>query len=115
MKKKVTIKWARELCDICLCVPENAVKYLLMNWEPVGFNCGIYGWNFDVYQVHGIAICSGYRYMPGSISKQERELVALFNTKAQKVWQSALPYADAQAEVENLVDEFVTAIKAGRA
>jgi hypothetical protein len=32
------------------------------HWEATGYNCGIYGWNFDVYRVAaGICILSGDR------------------------------------------------------
>ena len=34
---------------------------LLRYSNPVGYGCGVYGWNFDVYEVGGVAICTGYR------------------------------------------------------
>lgn len=49
------IKYAG-FCDLC---------YLLSNHEPTAYTCGIYGWNFDVYTVYGVTICTGYRGMPG--------------------------------------------------
>ena len=34
--------------------------------EAIGYNCGVYGWNFDIYTFGGgIAITSGYRSMCG--------------------------------------------------
>ena len=34
--------------------------------EAIGYNCGVYGWNFDIYTFgSGIAITSGYRSMCG--------------------------------------------------
>ena len=65
MKYKVTRK---EICQNYYKV--YAVGYcglqpLAQLWEPVAYNCGVYGWNFDVYQFGGIAVCTGYRSMPG--------------------------------------------------
>ena len=33
---------------------------------PRGYACGVYGWNYDVYDVGGVAVCTGYRDMPGA-------------------------------------------------
>jgi hypothetical protein len=34
--------------------------------EAIGYNCGVYGWNWDLYTFSdGIAITSGYRSMCG--------------------------------------------------
>lgn len=40
-------------------------QYLLTGQEARAYNCGVYGWNYDVYVVDGVAICMGYRGMPG--------------------------------------------------
>ena len=35
--------------------------------EAIGYNSGVYGWNFDIYTFSGrIAIASGYRSMVGA-------------------------------------------------
>ena len=41
------------------------LQNLLSNHEPGAYTCGVYGWNFDVYDVHGVTLCTGYRRMPG--------------------------------------------------
>lgn len=38
---------------------------LLRNHSPIAYTCGVYGWNFDVYEVYGKTICTGYRNIPG--------------------------------------------------
>lgn len=38
---------------------------LLRGHSPIAYTCGKYGWNFDVYEVNGLTICTGYRGMPG--------------------------------------------------
>ena len=41
------------------------LSYLLRNHSPIAYTCGVYGWNFDVFEVYGVTICTGYRNMPG--------------------------------------------------
>lgn len=30
-------------------------------FDPIGYNSGVYGWNYDVYDVGESVICCGYR------------------------------------------------------
>lgn len=41
------------------------LQNLLHNHSPIAYTIGVYGWNFDVYDVYGLTICTGYRGMPG--------------------------------------------------
>ena len=46
----------------------------LLRWhDPIAYTSGVYGWNFDVYQVYGLTICTGYRNMPGPRAHGIRE------------------------------------------
>ena len=47
--------------------------YLLLNHSPIAYTCGVYGWNFDVYEVYGKTICTGYRNMCGRRANNTRE------------------------------------------
>lgn len=49
------------------------MQTLLRYHEPVAYTAGIYGWNFDVYEVYGLTICTGYRGMPGKIMDGVKE------------------------------------------
>lgn len=40
-------------------------QHLLSGHAPVAYTSGVYGWNYDVYNVYGITICTGVRGMPG--------------------------------------------------
>lgn len=48
------------------CAGYCELSYLLNNHSPIAYTCGVYGWNFDVYEVYGVTICTGYRNMPGA-------------------------------------------------
>lgn len=43
---------------------------------------GVYGWNFDVYDIDGTAIVTGYRGMPERNSHADYELVREYECKA---------------------------------
>lgn len=54
-------------------VPYCAAQSLLAGMQPIGFNAGVYGWNYDVYAVGNALICTGYRNMPGKKALHLRE------------------------------------------
>ena len=76
---------------------------LLKNHAPIAYTCGTYGWNFDVYNVYGKTICTGYRGMPGrranNIGEYEKRAEAIRND-----WDK--PYEKRMEEVEALLKEF---------
>ena len=37
--------------------------------EPFAYCAGVYGWNFDAYDVDGVLLCTGYRGMLGQDAK----------------------------------------------
>lgn len=47
----------------------------------VGYNSGIYGWNYDLYRIHGVDIVTGYNtpYKKYSNKELKNKLVALEN------------------------------------
>lgn len=103
MKYKTTIKAIREGA----CNPRSAgycdLQYLLRNHSPIAYTCGTYGWNFDIYNIYGVTICTGYRGMVGprckGISEYEKKAEAIFHDKK-------LTYDQAKEKIENLLQEF---------
>lgn len=65
MKYKTTRKAIVNGCANVKCAGFCDLQYLLKNHEPTAYTRGVYGWNFDVYEVYGVTICTGYRGMPG--------------------------------------------------
>jgi len=55
---------------------------LLSRKSPVAYSSGVYGWNFDVYDIDGVAICTGYRGMPSQNSKEDYKLIREYEQKA---------------------------------
>lgn len=77
------------------------MAYLLRYHSPIAYTCGVYGWNFDVYEVYGLTICTGYRNMPG------RKLVGLeeYEKAAREIITSEHSWNYRKEETENLLKE----------
>lgn len=108
MKYKTTAKAIREgalnprsagYCDL---------QYLLRNHEPNAYTCGVYGWNFDVYEVYGLTICTGYRGMVG----KRLEGIAEAENKAARIWENYdknITWDEKCAAVEEVLKAFCLA------
>lgn len=80
------------------------LQALLYNHSPIAYTCGVNGWNFDVYDVYGVTICTGYRNMPGKRLDGVRE----HEEKARAIlsWDNKAPYEEKREQVERLLQEF---------
>ena len=106
MKYRTTIKSIREGCNNICYVGYCDLYHLLHNHEPNAYTCGVYGWNFDVYEVYGLTICTGYRGMPGK--RLNWQQVEEYEKKAKSIWSwdDKRPFEEKQEAVENLLKEF---------
>lgn len=84
-------------CDLC---------HLLHYHEATAYTAGVYGWNFDIFEVYGLTICTGYRNMPGKRLEHIRE----YEEKARAIINDYETYKgnyEAKKEaVEKLLKEF---------
>ena len=78
--------------------------HLLSVTEPIAYTCGVYGWNFDLYVIDDLAICTGYRNMPGRTAKNVRS----YELEARKIlaWDNPMPYEEKRDKVRQLLHEF---------
>ena len=104
MKYKTTAKALREGACNLRSAGYCDLQYLLTNHSPVAYTCGVYGWNFDVYEVYGLTICTGYRGMPG----ERLEGIAEAEEKARLEAEQEL--LDVEEDINNIeeinVDEY---------
>lgn len=108
MKYKTTVKALRESANNLRCAGYCDLSHLLQNHSPVAYTCGVYGWNFDVYEVYGLTICTGYRGMPG----KRLDFVGLAEDEARKIWSwenKGMTYDEKRDAVENLLHDFCKA------
>ena len=103
MKIKTTRKAIVEQSNKIIRIGYCDAQYLLKYHQPVAYTSGIYGWNFDVYYINGITICTGYRNMPGISEKN----VNKYDQKAKEVVYSTEPEAVKEQAVEDLLSEFI--------
>lgn len=86
-----------------VCAGYCELQNLLRNHEPVAFTRGVYGWNFDVFEVYGMTICTGYRNMPGRHANNCTE----YEKKALEIRDNYnVPWDDRMAQIEALLKEF---------
>lgn len=86
MKYKTTAKELRRCYNgraiaIGYCNAQN-----LLNYEkPTCYTCGVYGWNFDGYEIYekNVLITTGYRGMFGT--RVDYDLLKDYETRAEKI------------------------------
>ncbi len=67
------------IIDVGYCELQSLLSYK----SPVSYAKGYYGWNFDVYDIDGVAIATGYRNMPSKNSKADYQLIKEYEDKSQ--------------------------------
>ena len=92
MKHKTTAAAIRKnysknyILNIGYCNAQNLLRYE----NPTAYTCGVYGWNFDLYEVDGIAICTGYRGVPAS-RDFDFEILQKYEDKARAIIEARKP------------------------
>lgn len=101
MSAKFTRKKVLYLNPVTVSAGYCSLQYLLRNHKKIGHNEGVYGWNYDVYSVYGVTICTGYRGMPGKYS----ELAPIYEKYAKSAVHDWSDEKERQ-EVERLLQDF---------
>jgi len=82
-------------------------QYLLMFTRRVGYNAGVYGWNYDVYIVGDDVIITGYR--PFNAEKIDYDLLKEYENKARAA--QIKGGADVKETTNNLLHELLKKAK----
>ena len=84
------------------CQAQTALNRFAYN-DKVGYNAGVYGWNYDLYRINGVDIVTGYNcpYTNKSNNKTKTQLIAIEN-KLRKLSFSELYKKNEQLEKEFL-------------
>ena len=98
MKYKTTSKALKEGYGKIISVGYCELQGLLRYKSPIAYNSGYYGWNYDVYDIDGIAIVTGYRCMPSKNCKVDYKLVREYE---------ALSECKTAEELDKLIREFI--------
>lgn len=78
--------------------------------KKVGYNCGIYGWNFTCYEVdYDTCIVTGYRNLVGNIKWDYNTMKTLEN-KCEERYKARMPY---NKQCEEVKQDIETLLKGG--
>ena len=86
-----------------VCAGYCEIDRLLTYTPRIAYTAGCYGWNYDVYEIDGLVICTGYRGMPGKRIKNAEKYEKLAN----KILCSEKPYSDKKKKLDKLLSKFV--------
>ena len=104
MKLKTTRKAIVNASTDIISIGYCGAATLLRNHNALAYTCGVYGWNFDVFEIDGKTICTGYRNMPGRTAKNVGE----YEKKARAIMdQYSRNYEERCEDVEKLLHEFL--------
>ena len=100
MKYKTTAKALKQgyyhIVRVGYCDLQNLLSYKTV----VAYSSGIYGWNFDVYDIAGVAIVTGYRGMPCKNTSVSYSTIQEYEKKAE---------GKTEQEKDRLINEFLKA------
>ena len=87
-----------------------ALQTLFHYEEPKAYTCGTYGWNFDLYDIEGVGITTGYRGMQGNYIPHE--LSEKYENQASKiVYGNEVAWENKRAMLKELQIQFVRELK----
>lgn len=82
------------------------LQNLFRHTAPTAYTCGVYGWNFDLYDIDGVAITTGYRGMIGE--RIPSELIRKYEGKAKKAIEKAnFDYKKTKSALDKLIYKFI--------
>lgn len=95
--RKAVVSGSSNIVSVGYCDLSTLLRY----HSPIAYTCGVYGWNFDVYDINGLTICTGYRGMPGRRANNVHKY-----EQAARDAVEHLDWREAEQEIERLLAEF---------
>lgn len=103
MKYLTTTKAIKNGYRNIVCADYCDLQSLLRYVDPVAYTRGMYGWNYDVYDVNGVTICTGYRGIPGRRANN----ITDYEARAREIDANrGLTWTEKQEKTLNLLREF---------
>lgn len=103
-KIRTTNKEIRKSLPWVVCAGYCDLQHLLNYESPIAYTCGVYGWNYDVYQLPGgLLLATGYRGAPGKRAALIRE----YEKTAQYCYYNrGIAYDERRNAIKSLLLEF---------
>lgn len=111
MKQPMTRAQIRSINDTTLSISYCGMQHLLINHAPFAYNGGVYGWNWDAYNVYGVTVCTGYRNLTGRTP--DYCTVLDYEDRARRIYSDySMPYQTRCEKIEKLLQELIEKIAA---
>lgn len=84
-----------------------SMQHLLYYKNPIAYTSGVYGWNFDLYDIGGVYFTTGYRNMIGK--QVDYDLLNKYEDQAKEIinLRGKYEYDEKKDLVNNLLKEFI--------
>lgn len=105
IKTEITKSQAQDHYGTIICAGYCQLQSLLKYQEPVNYNAGTFGWNWDLYDIDGVAIVTGYRNLPAGIKNYN--LNSVYEAKAKNIRDNDLSYEKKAEAANKLLKEFI--------
>lgn len=95
INKKYTKVFRVGYCDL---------QHLLREFKNVGYNDGIYGWNWNAYEIdNDTCIVTGYRNLTGE--RLDDTIIDKFNQLSKEIY-NIISWAEREEAYKKLIEEF---------
>ena len=100
-KFKIKLRDAKKLdpVSVSYCKMFN----LLRDSEPFAYYANNYGWRFDLYEVNGVYISTGYGPVGKEISREANEKIKALESEAKKLYSNIPDYEERAAKRAELL------------
>ena len=106
MKFKTTRKQINQNFNSVICIAYCDAQYLLRGKNPIAYNEGYYGWNYDLYDINGVAIVTGYR--PWGNIHPDYKIIKKYEDEARKIWCGSWGnYQNTLDQTDQLLNQFI--------
>lgn len=112
IKFKTTAKAVREGYPKALAIPYCELQHLLNYKNPIAYNSGTYGWNFDLYIIGNVAITTGYRNLVGD--RVDYEVYRKYDKEAALIlsYNDKRSYEEKVKALDDLLHNFIEEVTA---
>lgn len=110
MKSRITAKDLRSMFKgKAITLGTQQPYYLLRYHNPDWYTCGIYGWNFDAYDIDGVLIMWGDRGTFGKLADYDR--IKFYEEKAKEICNEVylrdMRFDHIKARLDGLIKDFI--------
>lgn len=113
MKMKTSMKICKNY-DKVYAISYGNAQDLLVGIDPRWYNCDVYGWNCDIYQIDvNTLVTTGYRNTRGITV--DYDFLRKYNEKAKKIrYRYSWKYETRMRKIDELRKEFFTLLAQGK-